>query len=95
MPKVRVVTLVVARIMQLGKIKVIKYKGGGGLLLTSIATSPQTYHSGWKEGSHNYYLLLRVNRGDALDLFVCVVYVTPVGSKHKNESLFQNLVVDN
>jgi endonuclease/exonuclease/phosphatase (EEP) superfamily protein YafD len=24
-------------------------------------------------------------------LFVCVVYIAPVGSKHKNESLFQNL----
>jgi hypothetical protein len=23
-----------------------------------------------------------------------VVYATPIGSKHKNESLFQNLVVD-
>jgi len=32
--------------------------------------------------------------GVALDLFVYVVYVAPVGSKHENESLFQNLVVD-
>jgi len=27
-------------------------------------------------------------------LFVCVVYVAPIGSKHENESLFQNLVAD-
>ncbi len=31
--------------------------------------------------------------GVALDLFVCVVYVAPIGSKHKSKSLFQNLVV--
>jgi hypothetical protein len=28
------------------------------------------------------------------DLFVCVVYIAPVGSKHENESLFQNLTGD-
>jgi sulfur relay (sulfurtransferase) DsrF/TusC family protein len=27
-------------------------------------------------------------------LFVYVVYVAPVGSKHENESLFQNLAID-
>jgi hypothetical protein len=32
--------------------------------------------------------------GVALDLFVYVVYVAHVGSKHENESLLQNLVVD-
>jgi len=32
--------------------------------------------------------------GAALDLFVCVVYIAPIGSKHKSESLFQNLVVN-
>jgi len=32
--------------------------------------------------------------GVAPDLFVCVVYVALVGSKHENESLFQNLVAD-
>jgi len=32
--------------------------------------------------------------GVALDLFVYVVYVAPVGSKHEKESLLQNLVVD-
>ncbi len=32
--------------------------------------------------------------GAALDLFVYVVYATHVGSKHENESLFQNLAID-
>jgi hypothetical protein len=50
--------------------------------------------SQWKEGSHNSYLWLRVNKGDAPDLFICVVYVTPIGSKHESESLFQNLALD-
>jgi hypothetical protein len=44
--------------------------------------------------NHDSYLWLRVSRGVALDLFVCVVYVTPVGSKNENESLFQNMAVD-
>jgi hypothetical protein len=30
----------------------------------------------------------------APDLFVCVVYVAPIGSKHESESLFQNLAGD-
>jgi hypothetical protein len=34
------------------------------------------------------------SRGVALDLFVCVVYAAPMGSKHESESLFQNLVVN-
>jgi hypothetical protein len=50
--------------------------------------------SQWKEGSHDSYLWLWINRGAALDLFVCVVYIALVGSKHESESLFQNLVVD-
>ncbi len=50
--------------------------------------------SQWKEGSHDSYLWLRVSRGVAPDLFVYVVYVTPGGSKHENESLLQNLAVD-
>jgi hypothetical protein len=32
--------------------------------------------------------------GVAPDLFVCVVYVAPIGSKHDSESLFQNPVAD-
>jgi hypothetical protein len=50
--------------------------------------------SQWKEGSHDFYLWLRVNMGAVPNLFICVVYVAPVGSKHKNESLFQNLAID-
>jgi hypothetical protein len=50
--------------------------------------------SQWKEGNHDPYLWLQVNRGVAPDLFVYVVYIAPIGSKHKNESSFQNLVVD-
>ncbi len=50
--------------------------------------------SEWKEGSHDSYLWLWVNMSVALDLFVCVVYVALVGSKHESESLFQNLVRD-
>jgi len=50
--------------------------------------------SQWKNGSHNFYLWLRVSRGATPDLFVCVVYVAPIASKHDNESLFQNLVAD-
>ncbi len=30
----------------------------------------------------------------APDLFICVVYVAPVESKHESESLFQNLIKD-
>ncbi len=50
--------------------------------------------SQWKEGSHDSYLWLRVNKSVALDLFVCMVYAAPIGSKHENESLFQNLAGD-
>jgi hypothetical protein len=48
----------------------------------------------WKEGSHDSYLWLWVNRGVAPDLFVCVMYVALVGSKHESKSLFQNLAID-
>jgi hypothetical protein len=47
--------------------------------------------SQWREGSHDSYLWLRINRGAAPNLFVCMVYVAPIGSKHENKSLFQNL----
>jgi hypothetical protein len=46
------------------------------------------------EGSHDFYLWLRVSRGATPNLFVYVMYATPVGSKHESESLFQNLAVD-
>jgi len=32
--------------------------------------------------------------GVAPNLFVCVVYVALVGSKHETKSLFQNLTID-
>jgi hypothetical protein len=47
-----------------------------------------------KEGSHNFYIWLRVNRGAPFDLFVYVVYVALVGSKHESESLFQNIAAN-
>jgi hypothetical protein len=50
--------------------------------------------SQWTEGSHDSYLWLWVIRGAALDLFVCVVYIAPIGSKHESKSLFQNLATD-
>jgi hypothetical protein len=28
------------------------------------------------------------------NLFICVVYVEPIGSKHESESLFQNLITN-
>jgi hypothetical protein len=46
------------------------------------------------EGNNDFYLWLWINRGAALDLFVCVVYIAPVNSKHERKSLFQNLIVD-
>jgi hypothetical protein len=76
----------------LGTKKTIKHRGG--LLFISATTSAQTCHSGRKKGSHDSYLWLRVNRGVAPDLFVCVVYATFVGSKHKNEFMFQNLAIN-
>ncbi len=50
--------------------------------------------SQWKEGSHDSYLWLQVSKGVAPNLFVYMVYIAPIGSKHENESLFQNLAVD-
>jgi hypothetical protein len=70
---------------------VIKQSGGAVAYFCSHL-SPNL--SQWKEGSHDSYLWLRVSRGAAPDLFVCVVYATPVGSKHESKSLFQNLAVD-
>jgi hypothetical protein len=71
------------------KNKTIKHSEG---VVAKVHLNPNL--SQWKEGNHDYYLWLWVNSGIAFDLFVCVVYVAPVGSKHESESLFQNLVVD-
>jgi hypothetical protein len=81
---------VVARIVKLGKTKAIKHSGG--LLLTSVPTLTQTCHSGRKEAMILIYGYGSI--GFALELFVCVVYVAHVNSKHDNESLFQNLVTN-
>ncbi len=71
--------------MQLGKTKAIKHSGGVVVYFRSHL-SPNL--SQWKEGSHDSYLWLWVKRGVAPDLFVYVVYIALVGSKHKSESLF-------
>jgi hypothetical protein len=62
----------------------------GGLLFIFVATLTQTCHNGRKETT----ILIYGYRGATSKLFVCVVYTTPVGSKHENKSLFQNLTVD-
>jgi hypothetical protein len=77
--------------MQLGKTKAIKHSGGVAAYFHSHL-NPNL--SQWKEGSHDSYLWLRVNKGVAPNLFVCVVYAAHVGSKHESESLFQNLAAD-
>ncbi len=62
-------------------------------MFTFVATLTQTCHSGRKEAK-----ILIYNYGTiglpTPNLFRCVVYVAPVGSKHESESLFQNLVAD-
>jgi hypothetical protein len=64
----------------------------GGLLVIFATTLTQTCHGGKKEATifiYGYGLA-----GVAPNLFVCVVYVAPVGSKHDSEYLFQNLAVN-
>ncbi len=84
-------SLAVVCIVQLGRTKVIKHSEG---VVAYFRSHLNLNLSQWKEGSHDSYLWLWINRGAALDLFVCVVYIALVGSKHESESLFQNLVVD-
>ncbi len=84
-------SLAVAHTVQLGRTKAIKHSGG---VVAYFHNHLSPNLSQWKEGSHDSYLWLRVNRSVAPDLFLCVVYATLVGSKHENESLFQNLVGD-
>jgi hypothetical protein len=67
----------------------IKHNGGCCLFLQPPQPKPITM-----EGSHDSYLWLPVSKGVALDLFVYVVYVAIVGSKHESKSLFQNLTVN-
>jgi hypothetical protein len=75
----------------MGKTKAIKHSGA---VIAYFHSHLSLNLSQWKEGSHNSYLWLQVNKGVAPDLFICVVYVAPTGSKHENESLFQNLATD-
>jgi hypothetical protein len=84
-------SLAVAHTVQLGNTKATKHNGG---VVAYFHSHLKPNLSKWKKGSHDSYLWLRVSRGAAFDLFVCVVYVAPIGSKHENESLFQNLVAD-
>jgi len=62
----------------------------GGLLFTFVATLAQTCHNGKKETT----ILIYGYRGATPNLFVSMVYAAPVGSKHENKSLFQNLTID-
>jgi hypothetical protein len=71
--------------MQLGNTKATKHSGG---VVAYFRSHFRPNLSQWKEGRHDSYLWLRVNRGAPPDLFVSVVYVAPIGSKHENESLF-------
>jgi hypothetical protein len=77
--------------MQLRKTKAIKHSKG---VVAYFCNHLNPNLSQWKEGSHNFYLWLRVSRGVTLDLFVCMVYIALVGFKHESESLFQNLLTD-
>ncbi len=81
----------VARIVQLGITKAIKHSKW---VVAYFRNHLSPNLSQWKEGSHDSNLWLRVNTGVAPDLFICVLYVAPIGSKHKSESLFQSLAVD-
>jgi hypothetical protein len=76
-------SLVVARTMQLGRTKAIKHSGG---VIVYFHRHLNRNLSQCKEGNHDSYLWLRVNMSVAPDLFICVMYVAPVGSKHESES---------
>ncbi len=84
-------SLAITHTMQLGNTKATKHSGG---VVVYFRSHLRPNLSQWKEGSHDSYLWLRVSKGATPDLFVYVVYVAPIGSKHENESLFQNLVTD-
>jgi len=84
-------SLTIARIMQLGKTKVIKHSARVATYFHSHL-NPNMLQ--WKEGSHNSYLWLWVSRGATPNLFVYVVYAAHVGSKHENKFLFQNMAAN-
>jgi hypothetical protein len=87
----RFASFAIACTMKLGKTKAIKHSGGVATYFRSHL-SPNL--SQWKERSHDSYLWLWVSRGAALNLFISVVYVSPVRSKHKSDFLLQNLTID-
>jgi hypothetical protein len=84
-------SLAVGRIVQLGKTKTIKHSGG---VVAYFRNHLGPNLSQWKEGSHDSYLWLQVNRDVTPDLFVCMVYIAPINFKHESESFFQNLVAN-
>jgi hypothetical protein len=84
-------SLVVAHIVQLGKPKALKHSGG---VVAYFRNHLSLNLSQWKERSHDFYLWLQVSRDVTLHLFICVVYITPIDSKHESKSLFQNLVTN-
>jgi hypothetical protein len=63
-------SLTVVCTMQLGKTKAIKHSGG---VVAYFCSHLNPNLSQWKEGSHDFYLWLRVNMGVAPNLFVYVV----------------------
>jgi hypothetical protein len=81
-------SLAIVCTVELGKTKVIKHSEG---VVAYFHSHLNPNLSQWKEGNHDFYLWLRVSKGATPDLFVYVVYVAPIGSKHESESLFQNL----
>jgi hypothetical protein len=84
-------SLAIARIVHLEKPKAIKHSGG---VIAYFHNHLSLNLSQWKERSHDSYLWLHVSRGATINLFIYVLYITLVGSKHENESLFQNLVAN-
>ncbi len=72
-------SLAVTRTMQLGNTKATKHSWGVAAYFHSHL---RPNLSQWKEGGHDSYLWLRVNRGVAPDLFVCMVYVALIVSGH-------------
>ncbi len=78
----------IAHIVQLGITKAIKHSEG---VVTYFRSHLSPNLSQWKEGSHDFYLWLRVSRGATFNLFICV---TLIGSKHESKSLFQNLATN-
>jgi hypothetical protein len=75
----------------LGRTKAIKYNRG---VVVYFCSHLNPNLSQWKEESHDFYLWLRASKGVAPNLFVCMLYVGLIGSKHESESLLQNLAVD-